>query len=129
MELKTIGEKTKGENVYKVTLTNSTGRTIKRFAIKTGTMDSFGENMLDEDDKFADEEKRVLYYDATTAIEENEEAQKDAEMKTSPDYTIQLTFDDDSTIEPVSYTHLDVYKRQLLNMIFTIEFMHKILVG
>lgn len=113
VELKTIGEKTKGENVYKVTLTNSTGRTIKRFAIKTGTMDSFGENMLDEDDKFADEEKRVLYYDATTAIEENEEAQKDAEMKTSPDYTIQLTFDDDSTIELHSFPFSDVEKASI----------------
>lgn len=113
VELKTIGEKTKGENVYKVALTNSTGKTIKGFAIKTGTMDSFGENMLDEDDEFADEEKRVLYYDATTAIQENEEAQKDAEMQTSPDYTIQLIFDDDSTTELHSFPFTDVEKASI----------------
>ena len=97
-EMKTIGEEIQGENVYKVILTNSTGKSIKGFAIKTGTMDAFGENMLGEDDEFSNKEKRTLYYDATTAIEENEEAQKDAEMQTSPDYTIQLTFDDDSTL-------------------------------
>lgn len=113
VELKTIGEKVKGENVYKVTLTNSTGKSIKGFAIKTGTMDAFGENMLDEDDEFANKEKRILYYDATTAIQENEEAQKDAEMQTSPDYTIQLTFDDDSTIELHSFPFTDVEKASI----------------
>lgn len=75
-EMKTIGEEIQGENVYKVILTNSTGKSIKGFAIKTGTMDDFGENVLGEDDEFSNKEKRTLYYDATTAIEENEEAQR-----------------------------------------------------
>lgn len=112
-EMKTIGEEIQGENVYKVILTNSTGKSIKGFAIKTGTMDDFGENMLGEDDEFSNKEKRTLYYDATTAIEENEEAQKDAEMQTSPDYTIQLTFDDDSTIELHSFPFSDVEKASI----------------
>lgn len=112
-EEKLIGEEVKGDNVYKVTLVNDTGKDIKNFSIKTGTMEDFGENMLKEDDPFAAKEERVLYYDATDAIKENEEAQKDSEMQTTPDYTIQLVFEDDAAVELHSFPFGDVKKAKI----------------
>ena len=96
VEEKIIGEKLSGENVYKVSLTNDTGNDIVGFSIKTDTMDNFGENMLKEDEVFADEETRTLYYDASEAIEANEKAQEGPEMQVSPEYTTKLDFEDKS---------------------------------
>ena len=96
VEEKTIGDKISGENVFKVSMLNDTGNDIVGFSIKTDTMDNFGENMLKEDEVFADEETRTLYYDASEAIEANEKEQEGSEMQVSPEYTIKLDFEDES---------------------------------
>ena len=108
VEEKIIGEKLSGENVYKVSLINDTGNDIVGFSIKTDTMD-YSENMLKEDEVFANEETRTLYYDATEAIENNETEQEGSEMQISPDYTIKLDFED-SSYELHSFPFEDVKK-------------------
>lgn len=98
-ELKTIGKKSSGEDVYSVTITNLTNKDIVSFAIKSNTMKDYENNMLEKNDTFEKEEDRILYYDASEAIKQNNEASKNQKMQTSPEYTIQLTFDDESTSE------------------------------
>lgn len=83
--LKTIGEKT--EDAYEVQLTNTTGKVIKGFAVKSNVEEAFPESLLKEEDPFADGEERMLYY------KPEETEQEQTEKKT---YEVQLTFEDDT---------------------------------
>lgn len=109
VEEKIIGEKIEGDNVYIVNVINSTDKTIKDVSIKSN-VDEYCDNMLKED--FIADEERVLYYDATNAIKENEN-QSDSEMETSPEYTIRLKFDDESEFELHSFPFEDLKKVEI----------------
>ena len=56
VELKTIGEKVEGENVYQVEIKNATGKDIVGFSIKTDTMDDYSEEKIIEDKQVAAEQ-------------------------------------------------------------------------
>lgn len=92
--LKTIGVELTGENVYQVKLTNNTGKDIVGFSVKDSSQEAFPENLLAEDDVFANGEERILYYDATDAIEAAKAAQStDANAPVlDPAYDVSLTF-------------------------------------
>ena len=81
-EVKVIGEKKDGD--YEVTLKNSTGKEVKSICIEMDK-EGFGENLLKEDDAFADGEERVLYV-----------TPKEMKDQKPPVYDIELTFQDDT---------------------------------
>ena len=84
-----IGEKAEGENIYKVRLENKTGRTITWFSVRDSFTDNYPSNMLEEDGLIRNDEKRVLYYDAShgmsEAVERDEEAQYDIRINLQTD--------------------------------------------
>lgn len=94
-EVKTIGKKAEG--AYAPELTNNTGKDIIAFTVKSDDEDDFPENMLEKDDTFKKDEKRVLYYaapdEAANALPENNTP------VLSTAYTVKLTFSDNTTAE------------------------------
>ena len=64
-ELKTIGEKPEKETegVLDVKLKNLTGKVVTGFAVKNEKDEKYPENFLKEDDKFAADEERELWFD------------------------------------------------------------------
>lgn len=84
-----IGNESEGENVFAVHLTNGTGMPIVGFAISAGEDVEFSDNLLENDDAFAADEERILYYDATEALSKNE--------ANGTVYAIELTFEDETT--------------------------------
>ncbi|MCR4794038.1 MAG: hypothetical protein K5898_02500 [Ruminococcus sp.] len=61
-ELKLIGKKASGSDVFTLDLENKTGKDIVSITIKAETEEKYPENMLEEKDTFAKDEKRKLYY-------------------------------------------------------------------
>lgn len=59
-EVKTIGQKTKDSKSLKIT--NSTGKKITVFETKSGSEESFSDNLLDDGDAVKNKEERTLYY-------------------------------------------------------------------
>ncbi|MDD7281286.1 hypothetical protein [Floccifex sp.] len=108
VELKTIGEKVEGENVYQVEIKNATGKDIVGFSIKTDTMDDYSENMLKEDDVFVADESRMLYYDAT-----NDTEKSDSTLETTTEYTIKVSFGTDDFVELHAFPFADTTKVSL----------------
>ena len=64
--------------------------------------------MMKDSDVFAADEERVLYYDATEAIAANAAEETDSDKVLTPEYTIQLTFSDDTTAELHQFPFDDV---------------------
>ncbi len=98
-ELKTIGD-AENEEAISLTLTNASGSDIKGIALKKADEEGFSENLLREEDIFADGESRILYLDikgdekATT-----EEEKDDEEAKEYPEFSLRLTYDDEQQQE------------------------------
>ena len=59
-EIKTIGQKSKDSKSLKIT--NSTGKKITVFETKSGSEESFSDNLLDDGDAVKNKEERTLYY-------------------------------------------------------------------
>lgn len=96
-EKKQIGEKEKGAQKSK--LTNASGKDIKAFAIKAETEEEFTENLLAEEDVFADGEMRIFYYVPESELESEAAEPESEEENEEANYVIQLTFADDTTAE------------------------------
>ena len=114
--LKNIGTESDGENVYKVVLENKTGKDIVGFSIKDSSMTEFPVNMLEENDIFENDEKRNLFYDATSAVEaaENQETVEDGNAKVlNPQMDIQLTFEDQTSLILTAFPFGDVEEAQI----------------
>ena len=82
-ELKTIGEKPEKETegILDVKLKNLTGKVITGFTIKNEKDEKYPDNFLKEDDKFAADEERELWFDLnkkdeTSDAEKTEDATK-----------------------------------------------------
>ena len=114
--LKNIGTEADGKNVYKVVLENKTGKDIVGFSIKDSSMTEFPVNMLEENDIFENDEKRNLFYDATSAVEaaENQETVEDGNAKVlNPQMDIQLTFEDQTSLILTAFPFGDVEEAQI----------------
>ena len=59
-EVKTLGQKTKDSKSLK--FTNSTGKKITVFETKSGSEESFSDNLLEDGDAVKNKEERTLYY-------------------------------------------------------------------
>ena len=114
-ELKTIGEKAEGENVFAVKLTNSTEKDITGIAVKGSKEDEYPENMLEEGDVFVQGEKRILYYDAAAVIEANKAENEVDENRPliRPIYNIQVTFADETVQELHSFPFGDAEEAEV----------------
>ena len=112
-----IGEKTTGDNVYKVTLINNTQRIITGVTVKDLTESEYPANMLKDGDVFQPNEKRDLYFDATESVKKTEELNSDSsysdEEKVEPDYTLKVTFDAGKSYELHSFPFGDISEGQL----------------
>ena len=84
--LKLLGTEKKGENVYRVEITNAAGADITGFAVKTEQLD--GENLLAAGDVFKKGETRELWFDAEAALKAAAEA--------APEFIVVLTMADGS---------------------------------
>ncbi|MDO4622794.1 MAG: hypothetical protein Q4B22_07555 [Eubacteriales bacterium] len=71
------------EELQPVTFANESGMNITAVAVKAANEEEFGENLLPEEETFAAEETRSFYFEA----------------KEEEEYSVQLTFDDDSKAE------------------------------
>lgn len=116
--LPVIGTEAEGENIYKVTLENKTGKNIVGFSVKDSTMSEYPANMLAEGEVFAADERRNLYYDSAstqttepTEIPEASEAESPETPETTetaedgadekilePQIDVQLTFEDQTVM-------------------------------
>ena len=94
-EVKTIGKKADG--AYAPELTNNTGKDIIAFTVKSDDEDDYPENMLEKDDTFKKDEKRVLYYAAPDAAANALPENNTPVLSTA--YTVKLTFSDNTTAE------------------------------
>ena len=123
-QLKTIGEKT--ENVYEVTLKNSTTKEITGVSIKLTDDEKYPENMLKDSDTFKKDESRILYYAKTDAADTKDtdtknQDSKDNSAEGSSDekvleegYDIQITFADKTTVELHSFPFGDIEEGEIL---------------
>lgn len=93
-EIKLIGEKTTGSSVFVITVENKTGKAITGFSVKTDSEEEYPDNMLDKDDKFEKNEKRMLYY---APVKTEATTSEDNDALISPEYTIKLEFSDKTT--------------------------------
>ena len=82
-ELKTIGEKPEKETegILDVKLKNLTGKVITGFTIKNEKDEKYPDNFLKEDDKFAADEERELWFDLNKK-DETSDAEKTEDAKT-----------------------------------------------
>lgn len=98
VKTKTIGKEKSGENVYIAEITNKTGKDITGFCVKTDSETAFPGSMLDKEDPFLKDEKRVLYYERPD-VSGNTSLPEDNKPVISTAYTIKLTFSDNTTAE------------------------------
>ena len=92
--LKLLGTEKKGENVYRVEITNAAGADITGFAVKTEQLD--GENLLAAGDVFKKGETRELWFDAEAALKAAAEAAQDGAPEAAPEFIVVLTMADGS---------------------------------
>ena len=117
-ELKTIGEKPEKETegVLDVKLKNLTGKVVTGFAVKNEKDEKYPENFLKEDDKFAADEERELWFD-TNKKDETADTEKTDETKAKESevqkYNIQLTFEDGTTAEIHTFPFGDTEEAEL----------------
>ncbi len=76
-----LGEKQEGDRVYRVSLTNNTGRTIVWISAKDNFTDYFPKSWLKEDQLIEDGDSFVFYFDSTHAQEESADRDEDPEYE------------------------------------------------
>ena len=110
-ELPAIG--TESADAIKVKLTNKTGKDITGVAVKNMDSETWSDNLLTDEDAFADKEKRYLYY-TPDASEKNSTESEEGEILTYAGYDIQLTFADDTTMTLHALSLEDIKEGELL---------------
>ncbi|MEE8886726.1 MAG: hypothetical protein SOI56_09265 [Eubacteriales bacterium] len=104
-----LNEKAEGENVFRIFLTNRTGSTITGFAVKkasdSGETSEYSNNLITSGDTFADQQRRTLYFDTMSYLNETNTASStsSSEKLTYPDYDVQITLEDGTTYEIHSF--------------------------
>ena len=129
-EEKIIGEKS--EEGFQVKLKNMTGKDIQGVSVKEMEEEEFPENFLKEEDVFAAEEERTLYFNPEEE-EENEEAEdasaeaeqtdanKPEEKLLTPGYDIEISFSEEETFVLHAFPFEDIEEGELLledNVVF-----------
>lgn len=116
-----IGEEEEG--AYQIKLTNSTGMDITAVSVKTTEEEEYPDNFLVEEDVFAADEVRYLYYlppveeDAETEEvqpEEADDADEADDRELTVGYDVQLTLADDSVYILHGFPFDDVEEAELL---------------
>lgn len=110
-ELPAIG--TESADAIKVKLTNKTGKDITGVAVKNMDSETWSDNLLTDEDAFADKEKRYLYY-TPDASEENSTESEEGEILTYAGYDILLTFADDTTMTLHALSLEDIKEGEIL---------------
>lgn len=106
-KIETIG------TVFQVVLENKTGKDITGISVKDSSMETYPDNMLAVGDVFAKDQKRKLFYNATSAEAAAEAQQKEGEPILTPQYDIQLTFDDGTVFVLSAFPFSDIAKGSL----------------
>lgn len=92
--VKTIGKQETG--AYEIQISNGTGKAIQEILIKNSEDEEYSENLLEENDKFALNEERILYYKDVTS--ENKEYDIKIVFKNGDSYELHaLPFEDFTT--------------------------------
>lgn len=96
-----IGQEAEGEYVYSLRLTNRTGAEIVGVSVKDNAAETYPDNMLPEGETFAAGEARMLWYDATAAMEAAKAAmlENPDEPELWPAFYMQLTLADGTVQE------------------------------
>lgn len=95
-KIKLIGDKAAGDSVYIITLDNKTGKDIKSFTVKAETEEEYPANMIDEEDPYINNERRILYY---VPVKTSDVTYGDDDRIASQEYTIRIEFSDKKTAE------------------------------
>lgn len=103
--LKVIGTKAEGKDIYKVRLTNGTGKKITGISISY-TANTSPANMITDGSAIETNETFLLYYDGEQAASVNANTQDGA--------TVVLTFEDQSTASYDHFPFADIDEAQLL---------------
>lgn len=114
-ELAVLGTEAVGDTVYVIELTNATERNITEFTISTDDGETYSDNYLEDDDTYAADETRILYYD--TAADTEEESVDDAsstDEEELPEITVHLVFDDETTADVHVFPYTDMEAATLL---------------
>lgn len=90
--LLTIGVAAEGEDVFAVVIKNDTGADITALSVKDSFQQAFPESLISEGDVFEAGEERILFYDATAAIESARENGDD-----EPAFDMSVTLADGRT--------------------------------
>ena len=92
-EYKLIGKKATGSDVFVANLENKTDKEIVSFTVKAETEEKYPENMLEEKDTFAKNEKRTLYY---VPKKVSDVSYGDSDKVATLQYSVKIEFADKS---------------------------------
>ena len=92
-ELKTIGTASDADGVYKVDVTNETGKAITSITYKVDDEGAWGSNLLADGDSFAADEERLMYVDLSSHPDAVSKASTDGTL-TYPAIAVEITLED-----------------------------------
>ena len=92
--MKLIGDRAAGNSVYILTLDNKTGKDIKSVTIKADSEEEYPANMIDENDPYIKNERRLLYYVPNKV---SDVTYGDSDMIATVGYTVKMEFTDNKT--------------------------------
>ncbi|MDY5272095.1 hypothetical protein [Tractidigestivibacter sp.] len=92
-ELKTIGTASDADGVYKVDVTNETGKAITSITYKFDDEGAWGSNLLADGDSFAADEERLMYVDLSSRPDAVSKASTDGTL-TYPAIAVEITLED-----------------------------------
>ena len=92
-ELKTIGTASDADGVYKVDVTNETGKAITSITYKFDDEEAWGNNLLADGDSFAADEERLMYVDLSSRPDAVSKASTDGTL-TYPAIAVEITLED-----------------------------------
>lgn len=92
-ELKTIGTASDADGVYKVDVTNETGKAITSITYKFDDEETWGNNLLADGDSFAADEERLMYVDLSSRPDAVSKASTDGTL-TYPAIAVEITLED-----------------------------------
>lgn len=116
-EIRIIGTKAEGENIYQVTLENNTGKNITALTVRASSVDATDGNMMADGDVFENDQKRELYYDASAAKTASQQANAQADPNAKmimEEYQIILTFEDGTSRTLHAFPFGDIKEGKLL---------------
>jgi len=107
-----IGVNDGSQGVFRVELTNKTGKAITEFSIKESSEEKFPENMLPAGQTFAADEMRVLYF-APKEAAGTDAGQTESGKLLEPIYEAGISFEDGSRLEWKAIPFGDMEKAEL----------------